>query len=168
MSDRPNWISAEASASILNWTNFLHIEAKRVFNQDGTHANLMFSFSEEKGIVSVNLIPPNTEHDHLNEAITNAVIEHHLYGVVLIGETWMYCIKEKDHTAFQLLDGEMKVSDLNNEDKKEALMVRMESRDGDCLTYLDEIIRNEKGHSLKEGEMALSKQKKWFVDSLKR
>lgn len=165
MSDQPDWIAAEAPASIRNWTNFLHAEAKRVFNQDGTHGNLMFCFSKEDGVVSVNLIPPGTEHDHLNEAIANAVSEHNLYGVVLIGETWIYYVKEKDHTAFQLLEGEMKVSDLNKEDKKEALMVRMECRDGDCFTYLSEIIRDEKGHGLKEGKVTISKQKKWFIDS---
>ncbi len=47
----------------------------------------------------------------------------------MMGETWMYIAKEKDHTVFQLLDGEMRVSDLNDEDKKEALMIKMENRE---------------------------------------
>lgn len=164
MSDQPKWIANAESSCILKWTDYLHAEAKRLFNQDGTHGNVLFSFSKEKGLISVNLIPPNTDHDQLNEAITNAVNEHNLYGVVVIGETWMYSIKEKDHTAFQLLDGEMRVSDLNDEDKKEALMIRMENRDGDCLIYLDEIIRDKNGHALNENKIIRSAQRKWFID----
>lgn len=43
----------------------------------------------------------------------------------------------------------MKVSDLNDDDKSEALLIRMENRDDDCLIYLNEIKRNENG-TLKE------------------
>lgn len=165
MSDQPKWISHEGSACIREWTDHLHTEAKRLFNQDGTHANLLFCFSKENGLISVNSVPPNTDHAQLDEAIMNAVNEHNLYGVIFIGESWMYFIKEKDHTAFQLLDGEMNVSDLNDEDKKEALIIRMENRDGDCLIYLDEILRDENGHALKEGKIIRRAEKKWFVPS---
>ena len=96
-------------------------------------------------------------------AVENTVNEHDLYGVVFIGETWAYFMTEKDHTAFQLLDGEMKVSDLNSEDKREALMVRMENGDGDCVVYLDEIIRGKNGVTLKDGLVIESSKKRWFV-----
>jgi len=163
MSDQPKWITDEESACIQKWTEYLYTEAKRLFTQDGTHANLLFCFNKENGLVSVNPVPPNIDHEQLNAAIMNAVKEHDLYGVVVIGETWMYNIKEKDHTAFQLLDGEMTVSDLNDEDKREALMVRMENSEGNCLVYLDEIIRDGNGVSLKEGKKNRGVQKKWFV-----
>lgn len=162
MNDQPEWNSIEPSSSIQKWTNFLHAEAKRLFNQDGTHGNILFSFSKDNGIVSVNLVPPNTDNDQLNEGIINAINEYQLFGVVLIGETWTYTFKDKDHTAFQILDGEMKVSDLHKDDKKEALMVKMETRNGDCLLYLDEIIRSENGHSLKETAICKTIQKMWF------
>ena len=163
MNDQPKWITNAESACIRNWTDNLHTEAKRLFNQDGTHGNFLFCFNKENGLVSVNPVPLNIDHDQLNAAIMNAVIEHNLYGVVFIGESWIYFIKEKDHTAFQLLDGEMKVSDLNDEDKREALIVRMENSDGDCLMYLDEIIRDENGITLKEGKVARDAQMKWFI-----
>lgn len=162
MSDQPKWITNAESECILKWTEYLHEEAKRLFIQDGTHGNLLFCFNKEHGLVSVNPIPPNIDQDQLDTAIMHAVYEHHLYGVIFIGETWMYFIKEKDHTAFQLLDGEMKVSDLNDEDKKEALIVRMENRDEDCLIYLDEIKRDENGVILKECKAIRGSQKKWF------
>lgn len=163
MIDKPKWIPKAESECIRNWTEDLHTEAKRLMIQDGTHASLLFLFNKESGLISVNSVPPNIDHDQLNAAIANAINEHDLYGVVFIGETWMYVLKEKDHTTFQLLDGEMKVSDLNSEDKKEALMVRMENGDGDCLIYLDEIIRDKNGMILKKCLVTRSSQKKWFV-----
>ena len=163
MFDQAKWTPDAASACMRKWTENLHQEAKRQFKQDRTHANLLFCFNKENGLVSVNPIPPGIDHNQLNDAIVNAVNEHHLYGVIFIGETWMYFIKEKDHTSFQLLDGEMNVSDLNAEDKKESLMIRMENSEGDCLVYLDEIIRDENEVTLKEGKMITTAQQNWFV-----
>lgn len=163
MTDKPKWIPNAESECIRNWTKNLHTEAKRLMTQDGTHVSLLFLFNKESGLISVNPIPPNVDHDQFNVAVANAVNEHDLYGVVFIGETWTYFMKENDHTAFQLLDGEMKVSDLNSEDKREALMVRMENSDGDCLIYLDEIIRDKNNVILKDGLATESSQKKWFV-----
>ncbi len=164
MIEKPKWIPQAESASIRNWTDYLHIQAKRLLTQDGTHACLLFLFNKESGLISVNQVPPNTDQSQLDIAVANAINEHDLYGVVLISETWAYFVKEKDHTAFQLLDGEMKVSDLNDEDKKEALMIRMENSDGDSLIYLDEIIRDKNGVILKEGTVLNCSQVKWFVD----
>ena len=163
MIDKPKWTLNAESECIRNWTENLHAEAKQLLVKDGTHANLLFLFSKESGLISVNPIPQKVDHDQLNMSVENTVNEYNLYGVVLICETWAYYMKEKDHTAFQLLDGEMKVSDLNAEDKREALMVRMENGDGDCLVYLDEIIRDKNGVTLKEGLVNKSSQNKWFV-----
>lgn len=163
MIDKPTWNPNAESESIRNWTKNLHKKAKQLLNQDGTHASLLFLFNKESGLISVNQVPPNVDHDQLNLAVEHAVNEHDLYGVVFIGEIWAYFMKEKDHTAFQLLDGEMKVSDLNSEDKREALMVRMENSDGDCLVYLDEIIRYQNGVILKDRLVTGSSQKMWFV-----
>lgn len=163
MFDKTKWVPKAESECIRKWTENLHIEAKRLLTKDGTHASLLFLFNKENGLIAVNPVPPNVDHEQLNVAVENAVHEHNLYGVVFICETWTYYIKENDHTAFQLLDGEMKVSDLNSEDKREALMVRMENCDGDCLVYLDEIIRDRNGVTLKDGFVTECSQKKWFV-----
>jgi hypothetical protein len=162
MANPPEWIPNRESACLLNWTDHLHKEAKRLFLQDGTHASLLFCFCKEPGLISINPVPPNIQHHQLDGAIMNAVSEHNLYGVIFIGETWTYFIKDKkDHTAFQLLDGEMNIADLNNEDKKEALIVRMESSEGDCLTYLDVVSRNGSEIAFKEGK-AINEAQKWF------
>ncbi len=163
MKQEPVWIPKAKSASIRKWAGQLHTEAKRLFRKDQSHANILFSFHEEKGLISVNPIAPKTEARQLNAAIVNAIDEHSLYGVILVGEAWAYFPKEKDHTAAQLLDGEMKVSDLSGNDKSEALFLRMENLDGDCVVYLDKIIRDGTKATLGKGQIASGEQRNWFL-----
>ena len=163
MDNQPKWEQQEKLSCIREWVGNLHVEAKRLFDKDGTHGNMIFCFDERNGLISVNLIPQKVEHDQLNISIRNAVIEHNLYGIVFIGESWAYFIKENDHTAFQLLDGEMKVSELNDEDKKEILLVRMENSDGDCVVYWDEILRGEKGVCLGIDKRISGEPSNWFL-----
>ena len=163
MINKTQWSPNVESECIRNWTESLHAEAKRLLIQDRTHASLLFFFNKDRGLIAVNPVPYDIDLAQLNVAVENVVNEHDLYGVVFICETWAYFMKEKDHTAFQLLDGEMKVSDLNSEDKREALMVRMENREGDCFEYFDEIVRDENGVTLKNSLVTQSSQEKWFV-----
>jgi hypothetical protein len=126
------------------FTEWLHDEARDVFRRDGTHAQILFLFADA-GLTSVTPIPPNTTQQQVTEGVRGAVREHGLYGVVLVAEVWTYFPKgPTDHTVFQIHDGEMNVSDLREGDRKEALMVRAESRDGDCLTWMDGIVRDGK------------------------
>ena len=162
MNTQPKWDQEEKVACMHLWADYLHTQAKKMFEQDGTHGNILFIFDEESGLISADLIPPKVEHSQVNASIKNAVQEHNLYGIILIGESWTYSIKDKDHTARQLLNGEMSVSDLRPEDKRESLIVHMENRDGDCLVYLNEIIRNSAGATLSEGTKTNREHKSWF------
>lgn len=163
MKNAPMWNPAAQSASIRKWAEQLHKEAKRVFLQDKTHGHMIFLFKDKEGLISINPIPPKTDHSQLNASIRNAVKQHDLYGAVFIGEAWAYFPKENDHTAFQLMDGEMRVRDLRDEDKTEALIVRMENKDGDCYIYLDEILRAGETVKLGEGRTINGEERNWFV-----
>lgn len=165
MNAQPQWQREAKSVSIHQWTDYLHEEAKRLFDQDKTHGALLFCFDEEKGIIGVNPVPPGVDHDLLHESVKDAVIEHNLYGVILICESWAYFMKENDHTAFQLVSGEMRVSDLNDQDRKELLLVRMENGDGDCVVYWDEIVRNEDSVALGDGKKLNPTKRNWFAVS---
>ena len=137
--NRPLWIPSAKSASIRKWADYLHKEAKRVFLKDLGHAHILFLFKDE-GPVSITPVPPKTDHAQITQAVRQAVRESGLYGAIHVGEAWTYFQKDKkDHTAFQLLDGEMRVSDLKDGDRTECLYLRMESRDGDCVIYIDRI-----------------------------
>lgn len=163
MNTQPTWQREAKSSSIHQWTDYLHLEAKRLFDKDKTHGNMLFCFNEENGLIAVNSVPPGVDHNLLNTSVRDAVIEHNLYGVILICESWAYFVKkENDHTIFQLLDGEMKVSDLNDKDRKEILLVRMENCHGDCAIYWNEIIRNKGDVALSNGKKSFNEQRQWF------
>jgi hypothetical protein len=160
----PLWNPDAKSASIRKWADHLHKEAKRVFLQDKTHAHILFAF-QDAGPVSITPIPPKTIPDQVHNAIVRAIRENNLYGVIHVGEAWTYFPKGKnDHTAFQLLDGEIRVSDLRDGDKTEALYLRMETRDGDCVVYLNRIMRNGKKVELGEQRTISDEDLKWFAN----
>ena len=73
------------------------------------------------------------------------------FGVIQIGEVWAYLPpRPDDHTYRQVLEGEMKVSELKPEDKTEALLVRFQSSDGDQCVWVNPILRKGAGVSLGE------------------
>lgn len=163
MNTQPKWQREAKSSSMCQWTDYLHIESKRLFEKDKTHGNMLFCFNEQDGLIGVNPVPSGVDHELLNVSVRDAVVQHNLYAIILICESWAYFAKkENDHTVFQLLDGEMKVSDLNDKDRKEILLVRMENADGDCVIYWNEIIRNKDNVGLSNGKKIRSGQRNWF------
>ncbi|OGV75741.1 MAG: hypothetical protein A2340_09780 [Lentisphaerae bacterium RIFOXYB12_FULL_60_10] len=158
----PLWSPANKTASILKWADHLHKEAKNVFAKDGTHAGILFAFSALEGLVSVTPIPGNTGSAQVNAAIRRAIRDHHLYGMILIGEAWTYFTNPDDHIAFQILDGEMKVSDLKDSEKTECLYLKMESLDGDSVVFLDRIIRDGDRARLGAGQRIDGDVLAWF------
>ena len=138
---QPLWDPDDKPGSLKAYAEWLHREAVRVFRKDKTHCQILFLF-KDAGLVSVNPVPANTAADALTAGVRQAVLENGLYGVILIAEAWTYLPKRaKDHTAVQIMYGEMNEANLKDEDRAEALMLRMESRDGGHLTWLDPIIR---------------------------
>ena len=153
---QPAWNPSDKAASLRAWVDFLTLKAKEYFERDKTHGSMIFLFADT-GIAGVNLVPPNVPQEGVADGIRNAVAEHKLYAAIHISEAWAYFGKSgKDHTLHQLRDGEMNVSDLHDGDKTEALMLRMESRDGACITWLAEIVRE--GDQVKLGREATFKR----------
>jgi len=155
-SSQPDWNPDDKQASLKAYAEFLHQQAVEMFSRDKTHCQILFLFTDA-GLVSVNPVPSNTAADALTAGVRQAVLENGLYGVIMIAEAWTYLPKRaKDHTAVQIMHGEMRVADLKDEDRTEALMLRMESRDGGHLTWLEPIIRTGDDVTLGEG-MVLSR-----------
>jgi len=139
---QPLWDPADKQASLKAYAEYLHREAVRVFMRDRTHVQILFLFGDA-GLVSVNAVPANTAADAVTAGVRRAVLDNGLYGVIMIAEAWTYMPKvARDHTAVQILHGEMNVADLKDEDRAEALTLRLESRDGAYLTWLDPIVRS--------------------------
>lgn len=160
------WNPKARSASIRKWADNLHKEAKRLFLQDKTHAHLLFFFDGEQGLISVNPVPPKTAQAQVDASVAKAVKDNKLFGVIFIGEAWAYFRKSAtDHTAFQLLDGEMSVKDLRDEDKTEVLYMRMESLEKDSLVRLNRIVRTGEEVALSPDKKIWGEEQRWFPSS---
>ena len=154
----PEWNPEDKAASLLAYAEWLHGEAVRMFLEDGTHGQILFLFTDD-GVGSINPVPAGTDPARLVAGVRRAVKEHGLYGVITVAEAWTYIPKHaRDHTAIQIVCGEMNVSDLNEGDRSEALMLRMESRDGGHMTWIDPIVRDGTVARLADG-MALTRDK---------
>ena len=57
----------------------------------------------------------------------------------------------------------MRVSDLKDGDKTEALYLRMETRDGDCVVYLNRIMRSGDKVGLGEHRTISDEELQWFA-----
>jgi len=155
---QPPWNAAEKQASLKAYAEFLHRQAVEMFSKDKAHCQILFLFTDD-GLASMNPVPANTEPAQLLAGVRRAVQEYSLYGVIMIAEARTYLPKRaKDHTAVQIMCGEMNVADLKDADRSEALMLRMESRDAGHLTWIDPIVRT--GTDVKLGEgMVLGREK---------
>ena len=116
-----------------------------VFLKDGTHVELFFLFSED-GRVALVQQPPKVDKDQFTHALKDAIRQNDIYGVIHIAEAWTYFPrKPNDHTLKQVIEGEIAVSQLKPGDKTEALIVRMECRDGTQNIWINSIIRAKTG-----------------------
>ena len=146
----PVWKASDPQASLRRRADWLNEKARRTFLLDKFHTEmfLLFRADGQSGLVQP---PPKVDRDVFVGALKDAIRQNDIYGVVHIVEAWSYFRKQQqDHTLTQLMMGEMAVSDLKNGDREEALMVRVESRDGLNHLWLSPIVRKGKEVALAE------------------
>ena len=51
MNIQPRWDQGEKLACMHLWTDYFYTQAKQLFEQDKTHANMLFFFDGERGLV---------------------------------------------------------------------------------------------------------------------
>lgn len=138
----PGWDAADKAGSLIKYADWLHAEARRVFDQDGTHVAVFFLF-RDNGLCSINAIPPKATHEQATAGIRDAVKRYGLYAVMQVAESWAYVPKGPlDHTVVQLKYGEMAVADLKPEDRTEALVIRVESGEAVHFMWVAGILRD--------------------------
>ncbi len=138
----PGWDPADKAGSLLAYADWLHAEARRTFNEAGTHVALFFLFKDE-GLCSINPIPPKVTHEQVTGGIRDAIKQHGLYAVMMVAESWTYVPKgQHDHTIVQLMHGEMGVADLSPKDRAETLVIRVESMEDVHFMWLAGILRD--------------------------
>lgn len=137
----PVWNAADSKASLYAFARWLNEEAREKFLLAGSHIQLFFLFAAD-GTATMYPVLEKVEPDQLAQAIRNKVAEDNPFGVVHVVEAWMYIRKdEKDHTFRQITEGEIAVSELNQGERAEVLLVRLETKDGDSLSMFNQIVR---------------------------
>ena len=116
-----------------------------MFEKAGSHVEIYFLFTRE-GQGTLIQIPPGMAREAFMANLQGTIKANNAYGVIQIGEVWAYIPpRPNDHTYRQVLDGEMKVSELKPEDKTEALLVRYQSSDGNQCVWINPIQRTGAG-----------------------
>lgn len=93
------------------------------------------------------------DRDYLAQWVRDYISKHYIFGLVHVCEAWVRLADSpNDHTLKQIIAGEMKVSEMKPEHRKEALTVSAQSRDGWSVSWIDEMIRDEKGTLKKLGK----------------
>lgn len=144
----PAWCSTNKRTSIREWGSHLHIKSKHALKKDKTHPHTFFLF-DDKGPTEFHSTPLDTDPTKLNEATVNAVKSNNLYAVIHVG-------------VMHLKNIFSTIEEREREREAEYLHFRMENRDGDCVIYLDEIIRDGDNATLGLGKTICNEPRKWF------
>lgn len=146
----PPWDKSAPAESLRRLGLWYNERARGMFLEAGTHAELYFLFSQD-GQGTLIQVPPGMPREIFQVNLQGTMRKLNTYGVIQIGEVWAYLPpRPDDHTYRQVLEGEMKVSELKPEDKTEALMIRYQNLDGDQCVWVNPILRNGAGISLGE------------------
>jgi len=143
----PQWNSNNPGASLLAFAEFLHKQARQTFMRDGTHVEILFIVADNGTTQPQPIAKPMTR-EHVAECLKQQIPDSNIYGLIHIAETWSYTSKgSNDHTLKQLEWGEMRVSELRDDDKSEALVLSSLSRDGDNFAWVNRVVRTASGET---------------------
>ena len=146
----PEWNKFAPSPSFKAYAESLQEQARAVFLKDKFHAEFVFLMPEDGdgALIQVKASDHN-DRDRFAEWLRQVIKARDVFGVVHICEAWFYMRRgEKDHLLKQILLNEIAPSELRAEDKREALSVMAQARDGYARTWISEILRKGKGVSL--------------------
>ena len=136
------WDPANPFLSFQAFARSIHEQAKRVLLKDKFHAE-MFFFMPLSGRGHIVQWTGSDDRDVMAKWVQAHIREHYVYGLVHVCECWVrFADGPNDHVLRQVIDGEIRVSQLRPKDRREALTVIAQSRDGYARDWIDEIIRD--------------------------
>ena len=146
----PPWDKSAPAESLRRLGEWYNQRARGMFLKAGSHVEIYFLFSRD-GQGTLIQVPPGMDRGTFMANLKGTVLKMGSYGVIQITEVWTYLPpRPNDHTFRQVLEGEIKVSELKPEDRTEALLVRYQSSDGDQCVWVNPILRKGTGVSLGE------------------
>lgn len=137
----PKFDASDKDGSMERMGDAVNDGARGLFIADGYHVPIYFLFDDYG---EATIFPAKIENDQDKDRVSNTlkifISDNKIYGVISIMEAWIYNAKNKnDDVIKQLLDGKSRVSEMD--DKQEALIVSMETRDGNKIMWLNPISR---------------------------
>lgn len=143
-----NWSPQNKAVCFRRFAQEIKEHSKQMFLKDGHHTE-MFFFVAEDGQAAVMPAPPKMDRDEMVEQLKQTIREKNIYGFVHIAESWGYFRQRPgDHTLKQIMEGEIKVSELRPEDRDEVLVVMMETKDKAHFMWMTPILRDDDKVSL--------------------
>ena len=140
--EQPVWDSANPRESLRVQAAWLNETARLTFLKDKFHTELFF-FYKQDGQGAIGQPPAGMDRDQFIPILKESIRQNDIYGVVHVVESWAYFPRHpNDHTFKQVAQGEIAVSQLKPGEKSEALMVKVESRDGLTHVWLSPIVRS--------------------------
>ena len=137
----PQWNSEDPEMSLVSLWESLHTRARDMFREAGTHLEIVFIVGNDGTVQPQPIASPMTR-EAVAEVLQQQIPGSPVCGLIHIGEGWAYVPTGKgDHTHKQLVLGEMRVSDLNEDDRTEVLASCLLSRGGNARALLEEIVR---------------------------
>ena len=136
----PTWNPEDKEGSLKRLATAFNELARFTFLKDGTHVQLAFLVD---GDGELGMIPPIVgDSAAFISLVKSQATARQSFDVIHIVETWAYLRRSpNDHTFTQVALGEMRVSDLAQGEKSEALMVQMESNSGAAKIWFSPILR---------------------------
>lgn len=145
----PPWDKSNPAGSLRRLGEWYNERARGMFLKAGKHVELFFLFGQD-GHGTMIQPQPGMDREAFMANLKGTIKATNAYGVIQIGEVWAYIPpRPGDHTYRQVLEGEMKVSELKEGDKTEALFVRYQSLEDQCF-WVSPILRKGTGVSLGE------------------
>ena len=146
--EQPVWDSANPKESLRAQAAWLNETARITYLKDKFHTELFF-FYKQDGQGAIGQPPAGMDRDQFIPILKESIRQNDIYGVVHVVESWAYFPRHpNDHTFKQVTQGEIAVSQLKPGEKSEALMVKVESRDGLTHVWLSPIVRSPDGVAL--------------------
>lgn len=136
-----NWDPGKPLDSFKAFAASIHEQAKQILVSDKHHAEMLF-FMPLNG--QGHAVPwVGDDRDALAKWMRRHIREHYIYGIVHVGEVWVRFAETgpNDHVLKQVIAGEIRVSELRPEDRREALSVTAQTRDGYSHNWIDEMLR---------------------------
>ncbi len=136
--EAPPWDMDDKQGSLRRYAEWLHDMARTTFLESGTHVQLFFVLGND-GQGEINPAPPGMGREELAGVLRSRIKEGGGYGMIHIAEA-----------NCRLKD--------NPDVKSEALLVSMESRDGDACCWIAPILRSDDGAALADSVLTEGRQ----------